>query len=334
MATQITITPTGCFSGPMPKNIDDNFTAINAQLALIDPGGGSSIVIPTGATLTITDAGALIATNPKITTGIFDANGNISLALSATTTAVNGLGVTNAATGNGATNPVTLAPSGTDTHVGLTIAPKGASGVLILGLAAGTADVILGQSSTTQTVKIGNGAGVATVNLANVSVAGANVNVASAVTGSGITDTVTISAGNAASTGIKVVNILTGVPVTSGNNRLTIGGGATSAATLNAVVRSYQQVNYIATESGANNALVASLLDASGASVTVAAGLAIAIKCAHTLQAGANTLNLNGHGTDSIKKASAPGTDVAVVAASGSIIHMIFDGTVWQVVGQ
>ena len=265
---------------------------------------------------------------------IFDANGKVSLAIAATASAVNGLGVTNAATGNGTTNPVTLLPSGTDTHVGLTVTPKGASGVLTLGLSNGTADVVLGSSSGTQSVKIGNGAGVSTVNLANVSVAGANLNVATAATGAGITDTVAISTGNAAATGVKVVNILTGTPGTSGNNRFTVGGGATAKATVNAAASTYTDWNYIATESGANNALVAALLDASGNAVTVAAGLRISLKLGHSLQAGANTLNLNSHGTDSIKKTSNPATDLSVTAVSGSILTMIFDGTVWQVQGQ
>lgn len=281
----------------------------------------------------VTGASGSSFTSPSITTGINDANGALSIAVAATASAVNGIGVTNAATGNGATNPVTLAPSGTDTHVGLTIAPKGASGVLILGLDTGTADVILGSSSGTQSVKIGNGAGVSTVNLANVSVAGANVNIATAATGASITDTVAISTGNAVALGIKAVNILTGTPGTSGNNRLTMGGGATSAVTLNAVVRSYQDANYIATESGANNALVAALLDAGGSAVTVAAGLRISIKLGHSLQAGANTFNLNSHGADSVKKSSNPATDLSVTAVSGSILTMIFDGTVWQVQG-
>ncbi len=405
------------------------------------------------STLAVT--GALSCTSPKITTSILDSGGNISIAIAATGSAVNGIGVTNAATGNGTTNPVTLTPSGTDTHVGLTVAPKGASGVLTLGLSTGTADIVLGSSSGTQSVKIGDGAGIVTVNVGNTSIVGVTVSIAGAATATGVTDTVNIATGNTAGTGSKVVHIAdgtpagtnvvtigsnantantttlkggngagaitltpqttgtivigaaagtgnitlgsssatqtvligggagasvvsianvtvagatvsiaggvpasgltdeidlalgnaastakkivkiaTGTPVTSGNNQVTIGGGATSALTFNAVVRSYQAVNYIASETGANNALVAALLDAAGNSVTVAAGLAIAIKLGHTLQAGANTLNLNSHGTDSIKKASAPGTDVAVVAASGSIILMVFDGTVWQVVGQ
>lgn len=333
MASQTTITQEGAFTQELKNLINANFTAINSQLALIDPGGGGSVVIGTGYTITVTDAGGLIATSPKITTSIADANGNISIAIAATATAVNGLGVTNAATGNGVTNPVTLAPSGTDSAVALTVTPKGAAGVLTLGLATGTGDVVLGSSSGTQAVKIGNGAGVVTVNIANVSVAGVTVTVAGAVTGAGITDTVAIATGNAAATGIKVVNIATGTPGTSGNNRVTIGGGATSAVSVNAAATTYQDWNYIATESGANNALVAALLNAAGAAVTVAAGLRVSIKLAHSLQAGANTFNLNSHGTDSVKKTSNPATDLSVTAVSGSILTMIFDGTVWQVQG-
>ncbi len=276
---------------------------------------------------------ALQVTN-LLANNILDANGNASIAIAATATAVNGITVTNAATGNGTTNPVTIAPTGTDSAIGLTIAPKAATGALTLGLSSGTADILVGSSSGTQAVKISNGAGIANTNIAMVTLAGSTTAIAGAVTGAGLTDEIDLALGNAASTAKKIVKIATGTPVTSGNNQVTVGGGATSAATLNAVVRSYQQINYIATETGANNALVAALLDASGNSVTVAAGLAIALKSSHTLQAGANTLNLNGHGTDSIKKASAPGTDVAVVAANGSILHMIFDGTVWQMVGQ
>lgn len=333
MATVSSVTQVGAFSQDIQNIINTNFTNINSQLALIDPGGGGNVVIGTTYTLTVTDANALIATSPKITTSIADANGNISIAVAATASAVNGLGVTNAATGNGTTNPVTLAPSGTDAAVALTVTPKGAAGVLTLGLSTGTGDVVVGSSSGTQSVKIGNGAGAVTVNIGNVTVVGATITMAGAVTGAGITDTVAIATGNAAATGIKIVNIATGTPGTSGNNKVTIGGGTTSAATVNAVARTYQDWNYIATESGANNALVAALLDAGGNAVTVAAGLRVSIKLAHSLQAGANTFNLNSHGTDAVKKTSNPATDLSVTAVSGSILTMIFDGTVWQVQG-
>lgn len=308
-------------------------SALRAPLYVYTDAKKTKVQIVSSAGIVTGSSGSTF-TSPSVTTGINDANGALSIAIGATASAVNGIGVTNAATGNGTTNPVTLAPSGTDAAVGLTIAPKGAAGVLTLGLSTGTGDVVLGSSSGTQIVKIGNGAGISTVNLANVSVAGANVNVATAVTGAGITDTVNISTGNAAATGIKAVNILTGTPGTSGNNRLIMGGGATSLVSVNAGATSAQAWNYIATESGANNALVATLNDAGGTAVPVAAGLMVVLKLAHTIQAGANTFNLNASGTKSIKKASAPGTDVAVVGASGTFLTMIYDGTVWQVVGQ
>lgn len=207
------------------------------------------------------------------------------------------------------------------------------TGVVTMGASAGTGDVVVGSSSATQTVKLGNGAGVSTVNIANVSVAGANCNIATAVTGAGITDTVAISTGNAAATGIKAVNILTGTPGTSGNNRLTMGGGATSAVTVNAALSSYQAMNFV-TGSAAANAPVATLNNAGGSAVTVAAGLRVTLKLAAGLQAGANTFNLNSHGTDSIKKATNPATDLGTAFATGGIIDLIFDGTVWQCIGQ
>lgn len=311
MAIIQTITKQGCFDSDVVAQINANFTALNNE------------------------------TSDNFS-AINDVNGNLSILIDATASAVNGLEVTNAATGN----PVAVLPGGSvsDTNVGLTlqskgtgavtIAPTAAGGTIVIGKADQTGAITVGSSSGIETVAVGNGAGAATVNLANVTVAGATVNIAGAVTGAGITDTTTIAGGNAAATGVKVVNIAAGTPGTSGNNRVTIGGGATSAVTLNAVVRSYQATNYIGTESGANNALVAALLDASGASVTVAAGLIIWLKLGHSLQAGANTLNVNGHGADSIKKTSNPATDLSVTAVSGSILMMIFDGTVWQVQGQ
>lgn len=115
-----------------------------------------------------------------------------------------------------------------------------------------------------------------------------------------------------------------------------VNGGTISPAKISATgaVTFAQAPNYIASETGANNALVAALLDASGVAVPVAAGLMIILKLGHTIQAGANTLNLNAAGAASIKKASNPATDVAVTGAVGTFLTMVYDGTVWQVVGQ
>lgn len=199
------------------------------------------------------------------------------------------------------------------------------TGVITVGAAAGTGDVVVGSSSATQIVKIGNGAGVATVNLANVSVAGANVNIATAVTGAGITDTVAISTGNAAATGIKVVNIATGTPGTSGNNRVTIGGGATSKFSVNAVFTTATAANYIATESGSNNAIAGALTDASGVNVALAAGLRVIVQLAHSLQAGANTFVFNGT-SKNIKSHFNVANNIATAYAATGAIELLYDG--------
>lgn len=77
----------------------------------------------------------LLATSPKITTGINDANGNGMLAFTATGSAVDGFTFTNAATANPAT--VQISATGSDANVHLKLTPKGTGGV-VTGI-AGTA---------------------------------------------------------------------------------------------------------------------------------------------------------------------------------------------------
>jgi hypothetical protein len=70
----------------------------------------------------------LLATSPKITTGIADANGNSMLAFTATASAVNGFGFTNSVTGTGlAATRVEIQPSGSDANISLSLLPKGTS---------------------------------------------------------------------------------------------------------------------------------------------------------------------------------------------------------------
>jgi hypothetical protein len=72
----------------------------------------------------------LVATAPKITTGIKDANGNIIIGFTATGSAVDYLNVANAATANPST--VTLSALGASTNIGLRLQPKG-SGYVSFG---------------------------------------------------------------------------------------------------------------------------------------------------------------------------------------------------------
>lgn len=84
--------------------------------------------------------------------------------------------------------------------------------------------------------------------------------------------------------------------------------------------------NYIATETGANNAIAGAL----PAAVVLAAGLTVKILLAHSLQAGANTFALTGGSAKAIKSHFNPATNLATAYVVGGIITLTYDGTVWQ----
>jgi hypothetical protein len=101
-------------------------------------GGGAFSAITTGtnttATMTVGTGASMVpsgsgviqashATNPKITTGLLDTNGNPMIAFTPTASAVDGITITNAATANPAT--VTLAATGSDSNINLAFNPKG-----------------------------------------------------------------------------------------------------------------------------------------------------------------------------------------------------------------
>lgn len=93
----------------------------------------------------------LRATSPRITTGIFDANGNESILLTATGSAVNELTLANSTT----TNPVTLSTTGGDTNIGFTVSTKGTGVVSVvngalLNTTSGTTGVGVGSAATEQ----------------------------------------------------------------------------------------------------------------------------------------------------------------------------------------
>lgn len=87
--------------------------------------------------------------------------------------------------------------------------------------------------------------------------------------------------------------------------------------------------NYIATEGGANNAISGTLTG-----VTLVAGLQVQILLAHTLQAGANTFNLNGGGALAIKSHRNTASNIGVAYAVGGVISLMYDGAIWQDVSQ
>lgn len=90
-------------------------------------------------------------------------------------------------------------------------------------------------------------------------------------------------------------------------------------------------------DAGAANALVATLTDImAGTSIKPDVGTCVIVKTGNALQAGANTFNLNGHGTHSIvKQCSGSGAkNLQTIIAAGAMIMLIYDGTYWQFVGQ
>ena len=95
---------------------------------------------------------------------IADENGNEQIIFQTTSSAVNQIDVTNAATGN----PPEISATGDDTNIGLKITPKGSGAVVIDGLSYPTADGSNGQFLTT------NGSGTLSFGSVPAGVGGAN----------------------------------------------------------------------------------------------------------------------------------------------------------------
>jgi hypothetical protein len=89
-------------------------------------------------------------------------------------------------------------------------------------------------------------------------------------------------------------------------------------------------------DAGAANALTATITAVTaGVKVYPETGMKIILKTNNALQAGANTLNLNGQGTKSIKsqRSGTNARDINTTIIAGAMLEMIYDGTYWRVVG-
>jgi hypothetical protein len=96
-----------------------------------------------------------------------------------------------------------------------------------------------------------------------------------------------------------------------------VGTGTYTAWTINAAGdQGAAGASFVTSETGASNALVATL-----AGVVPANGVCIILQLSHSLQAGANTLNLNTYGVVSIKSSRNPSNNIATAyAATGRIL--------------
>jgi len=128
---------------------------------------------------------------------------------------------------------------------------------------------------------------------------------------------------------------------TDGDNniqRVYINTGTSTTAVWTSLFTDYTKqptaTNYV-TASGSNNALTATLQDATGTAIPLAAGLEIKVNTSTlTLQSGANTIALNGGSAKSIKKHTNKATDITGGYAAGSIVHLMYDGTQFQDMSQ
>jgi len=125
------------YNGSAWQKIDntDAVTSVNGYTGtvVLSYGDITSGVVPvvnggTGVTTSTGTTNVVLSGSPTIVTPVIaqinDSNGNAELKFSAITSAVNQVTIENAATGN----PVHISATGTDTSIGIHLAPKGASG--------------------------------------------------------------------------------------------------------------------------------------------------------------------------------------------------------------
>ena len=123
-------------------------TDTNIDLNLAGKGSGSVkigtyVVLTTNTGVTPSGAQTLndkTLASAKITTGLFDSNGNELIKITATASAVNEITVANAATGSGPT----ISATGGDTNIDLNLAGKGSGGVKV-----GTYEVLTTNTGVT-----------------------------------------------------------------------------------------------------------------------------------------------------------------------------------------
>lgn len=122
---------------------------------------------------------------------------------------------------------------------------------------------------------------------------------------------------------------------------INIGPNVTNVVDVSATVLSNRQstvlakaTNYIASETGANNAIAGALVDALAVAVPLATGLRVTVKLGHTLQAGANTFNLNAGGAVAIKSGRNVANNIGTAYAATGVVTLFYDGTEWVDVSQ
>jgi hypothetical protein len=135
LSSQITIEDSAiAFEGSLPDGNETRLAVVNPtsdRLVQIPDASGFIVIDTATQTLTNKTLTSPSLTTPSITTSINDANGNESIKLTATGSAVNEITVINAAT----SNAPTISATGTDTNVNLGLLSKGTGSIEIDKLA-------------------------------------------------------------------------------------------------------------------------------------------------------------------------------------------------------
>jgi hypothetical protein len=115
------------------------------------------------------------------------------------------------------------------------------------------------------------------------------------------------------------------------NGSLLMKGGVKGITVSSSASSTFDTVNFISSETGANNAIAGTLNDAFGAAVPLTTGLCVTVELAHSLAANnANTFNYNGTGAAGIFSHAGIGSNFPGTGwQAGTPWNACFDGTHW-----
>jgi hypothetical protein len=243
-----------------------------------ESGNTLAVVVDESATQTLTNK---TLTAPKIVSGGFiaDANGNEQIKFTTTSSAVNEITITNAATGS---SPL-IASSGNDTNIDLKLQGKGTGTVVIDDSAIKTSNSTFGVFDVTATQVDAFGAAT-TLTLGHDGTSASTTNI---VTG-GIT------------TGTKVINIGTGAAAGNSTTTINVGGGSGTTNTTCSVLLGCPNAATSVVEISGNNLLFKN----TGSRITLSSAAIIGANATHTLPnitsgnlvvASTNNFNASGY---------------------------------------
>lgn len=286
-------------------------TNTSSNWALIET---SAVQNSTVAYNLISTAGPATYTAAQMVDAIIDRNGGTSDRADVTDTAVN---IVAAIPGAIVGSAFTLNLRNVSTTAGEKIGITGGTGVTISGTASTYAN------GSIEYIGIVTAIGTPAVTLYNTLDADA------LLPATDVASSVNAIATTTAATGAAPSFIAVGSDTNIGATLAGKGTGIVALGQATGGVNAFRGVNYIATETGANNAIAGALVDANGTAIPLVAGLEVTVKLAHTVQAGANTFNYNAGGALNVRSHFNVANNISTPYAITGVIKMVYDGTEW-----